>query len=73
VRREGHTVASFKLKRLASLVGIPFLSIPDNVKVGLGAVDYLLGLSDNVRAKDHPLAKLNPVQRCTTLAAIQSF
>jgi hypothetical protein len=36
-------------------------------------VDYLLGLSDKVRAKDRPLVRLNPVQRCTTSAAIQSF
>jgi hypothetical protein len=36
-------------------------------------VDYILSLSDKVRAKDHPLARLDPVQRCTTSAAIQSF
>jgi hypothetical protein len=36
-------------------------------------VDYFLSLSDKVRAKDYPLTRLNPVQRRTTLMAIQGF
>jgi hypothetical protein len=36
-------------------------------------MDYLLGLSDKVRAKDCPLTMLDPIQRCTASAAIQSF
>jgi hypothetical protein len=56
-----HTIASFKLKRSTSLVGIAFLSGLGMLYVGLDAVDYLLGLNDNVRAKDRPLARLNLV------------
>jgi hypothetical protein len=66
-------VASFKLKWPTSFVGIDFLSSPDSLQVGLDAVDYFLSLGDKVRAKDCPLARLDPVQRCTTLVAIQSF
>jgi hypothetical protein len=33
----------------------------------------ILGLNDKVRAKDCSLARFDPVQRCMTLAAIQSF
>jgi hypothetical protein len=36
-------------------------------------VDYLLGLSDKVRVKDHPLIRLYPVQRGATSAAIKCF
>jgi hypothetical protein len=32
-----------------------------------------LGLRDQIRAKGHPLAKFNPVQRCTASATIESF
>jgi hypothetical protein len=56
-----HTIASFKLKWSTSLVGIAFLSGLGMLYVGLDAVDYLLGLNDNVRAKDRPLARLNLV------------
>jgi hypothetical protein len=56
-----------------SLVGIAFLSSPGGLQVGLNAVDYLLSLSDKVMTKDRPLARLDPVQRCTTSATIQSF
>jgi hypothetical protein len=49
------------------------LSRIGSLQVGLDAVDYLLGLSDKVRAKDHPLAMLNPVQRCVASAAVQCF
>jgi hypothetical protein len=58
---------------LASLVGIAFLLDLGSLQVRLDMVDYLLGLSDKVRAKDHPLTRLNPVQMCTTSVAIQSF
>jgi hypothetical protein len=68
-----HTVASFKLEQPTSLVGIVFLAGLGSLQVGLDAVDYLLGLSDKVRAKDHPLARLNPVQRCVAWVAIQCF
>jgi hypothetical protein len=67
------TVASFKLKRPTSLVSIAFLSRPSGLQVGLDAVDYFLGLGDKVRDKDHPLARLDLVQRCTTSMAIQGF
>jgi hypothetical protein len=63
-------VASFKLKRLTSLVGIAFLSSSGSLQVGLDAVDYLLSLSDKIRTKDHPLTRLDLVQRCTTSVAI---
>jgi hypothetical protein len=58
---------------LASLVGIAFLLSPSSLQVGLDVVDYFLSLSDKVRAKDYPLTRLNPVQRRTTLMAIQGF
>jgi hypothetical protein len=67
------TVASFKLNQPMSLVGIAFLSSPGSLQVGLDAVEYLLSLSDKVMAKDRPLARLDPVQRCTASATIQSF
>jgi hypothetical protein len=68
-----NTITSFKLKWLTSLVSMAFLSDLGSLQFQLDAVDYLLGLSDKVRAKDHPLAWLNPVQRCTTSVAIQCF
>jgi hypothetical protein len=68
-----HVVVSFKLKCPTSLVGIAFLLRLGIIQVGLDAVDYLLSLSDKVRAKDHPPARLNPVQRCMTSVAIQCF
>jgi hypothetical protein len=66
-------VASFKLNRSTSLVGITFLSVLGSFQVGLDVMDYLLSLNDKVRAKDHPFAGLNLVQRCTASAAIQCF
>jgi hypothetical protein len=36
-------------------------------------MDYLPDISNKVRTKDHSLTRLDPVQRCTILAAIQSF
>jgi hypothetical protein len=68
-----HMVTSFKLKRPTSFVGIAFLSSPDSLQVGLDAMDHFLGLSDKVKSKDHSLTRLDPVQRRTTSAAIQSF
>jgi hypothetical protein len=65
-----HAVASFKLKQPTSLVDLGFLSRLDSLQVGLDVVDYLLGLNDKVMAKDCPLARLNPVQRCTASGAI---
>jgi hypothetical protein len=56
-----------------SLVSIAFLVSLDSLQVGLDAIDYLLGLSDKVWIKDRSLARLDPVQRCTTSMAIQSF
>jgi hypothetical protein len=56
-----------------SLVGIAFLSSLVSLQVGLDVMNYLLGLSDKVRAKDHPITRLDPVQRCTTSSAIQRF
>jgi hypothetical protein len=35
--------------------------------------DYLFGLSDKIWTKDHPFARLDPVQRCTASMAIQCF
>jgi hypothetical protein len=66
-------VASFKLKQPTYLVGIAFLLGLDSFQVGSNVMDYLLGLRDKVRAKDHPLARLDLVQRCTTSVAIQCF
>jgi hypothetical protein len=68
-----HAVAYFELKRPTSLVGIAFLLCPGGLRVGLDAMDYLLDLNDKVWTKDHPLARLDPVQRCTTSTTIQSF
>jgi hypothetical protein len=68
-----HTVTSFKLKTSTSLFGIAFLSSPGSIQVGLDAVDYFLNLGGKVKGKDHPLARLNPVQRCTTTMTIQGF
>jgi hypothetical protein len=56
-----------------SLVGISFLSSLANFQIGLDALDYLLSVSDKVWTKDHPLARLDPVQRCMTSMTIQSF
>jgi hypothetical protein len=36
-------------------------------------MDYLFNLNDNVRAKDRPFTRLDPVYRCTAATAIQSF
>jgi hypothetical protein len=66
-------VACFKLKRLASLISIAFLAISGSFQIGMDVVDYLSGLSDKVRTKDHPLARLNPVHTCTAATTIQSF
>jgi hypothetical protein len=65
-----HTIACFKMKWSMSLVGIAFLSSLVSFQIGLDAMDYLLGLSDKVCTKDHPLARLDLVQRCMTLTAI---
>jgi hypothetical protein len=56
-----------------SLIGRVLLSGLGILHVGLDAVDYLLGLSDKVRTKDRPLARLNLVQRCATLAIVKCF
>jgi hypothetical protein len=66
-------VGRFKLKRLASLVGIAFLSCLNSFQIGLDAMDYPFSLNDKVRAKDHPFARLDPVHRGTIATAIQSF
>jgi hypothetical protein len=68
-----HAVACFELKRLASLVVIAFLVIYDSFQIGMDAVDYLFGLNDKVRTKDRPLARHDPVHRCTAETTIQSF
>jgi hypothetical protein len=62
-----------KQKRPTYLVGIAFLLGLGSFQVGLDAEDYLLGLSDMVGAQDCPLARLNPVQRCTTPVTIRCF
>jgi hypothetical protein len=56
-----------------SLVGIALLSSLGSFQVGLDAMDYLFGLGDKVRTKDRPFTGLDPVHRCTAMAAIQSF
>jgi hypothetical protein len=56
-----HMVAYFELKRLTSLVDIAFMSSPGSLQVGLDAVDYFFCLGDKVRAKDHPLVRLDPI------------
>jgi hypothetical protein len=68
-----HMVPNLKLKRLASLVGITFLSGLGSLQDGLDAMDYLLNFCNKVRAKDHPLAELDPVLGCTTSMTIQCF
>jgi hypothetical protein len=68
-----HTIASFKLKRSVSFVGMAFLSSPGSLQVRLDAVDYFLHLDDKVKAKDHPLARLDPVKGCMASTAKQSF
>jgi hypothetical protein len=68
-----HAIARFKLKRSASLVGIAFLSCLGSFQIGLDAMDCLFSLNDKVEAKDHPFTRLDPVYRCTTAMAIQSF
>jgi hypothetical protein len=66
-------VTCFELNRLTSLVGIAFLWSIGSFQIRLDAMDYLLGLSDKVWTKDCSLARLNPVQRCMTSTAVQSF
>jgi hypothetical protein len=56
-----------------SLVGIVLLVGLGRLKVGLNTMNDLLGLHENIRAKGHPLARFNSVQRCTTSATIESF
>jgi hypothetical protein len=68
-----HMVPNLKLKQLVSLVGIAFLSGLGSLRVGLYAMDYLLGFCNKVRAKDHPLTELDPVLGCTTSMTIQCF
>jgi hypothetical protein len=68
-----HAVACFELKWPASLVGIAFLLCVGSFYIGPDAVDYLFSLNDEVRAKDCPFAKLDPVHRCTTVTTIQSY
>jgi hypothetical protein len=68
-----HMITCFKLKGSASLVGIAFLTISHSFQIGMDAVDYLFGLKDKVKTKDHPLTRLDPVDRCMATTAIQSF
>jgi hypothetical protein len=68
-----HAVACFELKWQAPLVSIAFLSCLGSFQIGLDAMDYLFDLSDKVRTKDRPLARLNLVHRCTAVTVIQSF
>jgi hypothetical protein len=68
-----HTVARFELKRPALLVGIAFLSCLGSFQIGLDVMDYLFSLNDNVKAKDRPFTRLDPVYRCTAATAIQSL
>jgi hypothetical protein len=68
-----HVVDYFKLERPMSLVGIAFLSCVSRFQIGLDAIDYLFVLNDKVKTKDRPLARLDPVHRCTTATSIQSF
>jgi hypothetical protein len=55
------------------LVGIAFLSSLGSFQIELDAMDYLLGLSDKIWTKDHPLARLDPVHRCMASTNIQCF
>jgi hypothetical protein len=68
-----HVVVCFKIKWPTSLVGVTFLASSSSFQIGMDAVEYFFGLEDKVRTKDHPLARLDPVHRCTTTMAIQSF
>jgi hypothetical protein len=61
------------VERSASLVDITFLSSLGSFPIGLDAMDYLLGLTDEIWTKDRPLARLDLVQRCTTSTTIQNF
>jgi hypothetical protein len=56
-----------------SLVGIACLSCLGRFQIGLEAVDYLFGLNDKVKTKDHPLTMLDLVHRCMIATALQSF
>jgi hypothetical protein len=66
-------VACFELKRSVLLVGIAFLAIPGSFQIGMDAIDYLFGLNDKARTKDHPFSRLDPVHRCRAATTIQSF
>jgi hypothetical protein len=66
-------VVCFQLERPTSLVGIACLSCLGRFQIGLDAVDYLFGLNDKVRTKDHLLARLDPVHRSMAAMTIQSF
>jgi hypothetical protein len=68
-----NVVACFELKQSVSLVGIAFLAISDSFQIGMDTVDYLFGVNDKVRIKYRPLARLDPVHRCTTATTIQIF
>jgi hypothetical protein len=68
-----HVVDCFELEQPRSLVDIACLSCLGHFQIGLDAVDYLFGLKGKVKTKDCPLARLDPVHRCTAVTTIQSF
>jgi hypothetical protein len=66
-------VTCFELKRSVLLVSIAFLAIPGSFQIGMDAMDYLFGLNDKARTKDHPFSRLDPVHRCMAVTTMQSF
>jgi hypothetical protein len=56
-----------------SLVGTVLLAGLGSLQVGLNTMNNFLDLHEKIGAKGHPLARFNPVQRCTTSAVIESF
>jgi hypothetical protein len=71
--RKAHAVARFELERPTSFVGIAFLSCLGSFQIGLDVMDYLFGLSDKVRTKDHTFTRLDLVHKCTAATTIQNF
>jgi hypothetical protein len=68
-----HVVSNNKGQRMTSLVGIVLLVGLDSLQIRLNAMNDFLGLHDKIGAKGHPLARFDPIQRCTALVTVESF
>jgi hypothetical protein len=66
-------VSNCKGQWTTSLVGIMLMSGLGNLQVGWNTMNDLLVLCDKIRAKGHPLARFNQVQRCAASAATECF